>query len=172
MRSVAVLSCLVFALVAASTTQAGLVRPFKKSDSTSLTIKKIKVNLHHVQFVCDNGKGYVRQIHCRATRWLSSWLKQISTPVIAHYAGWLCIHSGYRNGVKVSPGEGSWTDDGAPYFGGLQMHENWYGVYHANLLSPLQQMAAAEKGFRQSGFSHAWMAGQWPITYPPCAGLF
>jgi hypothetical protein len=80
----------------------------------------------------------------------------------AHYYGWLCIHSR----------EGSWNDDGAPYYGGLQMHEGWGGVHHANELSPMEQIRLAEREYRETGYSHAWLAGQWPNTYPPCADYF
>jgi len=81
-----------------------------------------------------------------------------------HVAGWLCIHSR----------EGAWNaQTGNGYYGGLQMSYGWMGlVGNAALLSPEQQMAAAETGYRQSGYSSAWLAGQWPNTYPPCAGYF
>lgn len=78
---------------------------------------------------------------------------------IGHYALWMCIHSR----------EGAWNDEGAPYYGGLQMSYGWDGlVTDAALLSPEQQMAAAETGYRQSGYSTAWLEGQWPNTSPPC----
>jgi hypothetical protein len=83
-------------------------------------------------------------------------------PAVAHLAGWLCIHSR----------EGAWNDTGDPYWGGLQMHPGWGGVTHASDLSPMGQMQLAETGYRNSNYSHAWLAGQWPNTYPPCAGLF
>jgi len=78
---------------------------------------------------------------------------------IAHLALWLCIHKG----------EGSWTDEGAPYYGGLQMTYGWGGlVGDAAKLSPDAQMRAAETGYRQSGYSVGWLEGQWPNTSPPC----
>jgi hypothetical protein len=81
-----------------------------------------------------------------------------------HLAGWLCIHRR----------EGAWNaSTGNGYYGGLQMTYGWMGlVKDASKLSPAQQMAAAETGYRQSGYSDSWMRGQWPNTYPPCAGLF
>jgi hypothetical protein len=83
-------------------------------------------------------------------------------PSVGHLALWLCIHSR----------EGAWTDQGAPYFGGLQMTYGWAGlVGNAALLSPLQQMRAAETGYRRSGYSRAWLFGQWPNTAPPCGAL-
>jgi hypothetical protein len=84
-------------------------------------------------------------------------------PPIAHKQGWLCIHSN----------EASWSDDGAPYYGGLQMSKGWMGVVtYANLLSPTAQMALAERVAAQHGFSYSFMKQQWPNTYPPCAGYF
>ena len=77
----------------------------------------------------------------------------------AHQALWLCIHSR----------EGAWNDQGAPYYGGLQMTYGWGGlVVDAGNLSPAAQMRAAEIGYRRSGYSRAWLAGQWPHTSPPC----
>jgi hypothetical protein len=78
---------------------------------------------------------------------------------IGHEALWLCIHSR----------EGAWNDQGAPYYGGLQMTYGWDGlVGDAGNLSPQAQMQAAETGYRQSGYSIAWLEGQWPNTSPPC----
>ncbi len=86
----------------------------------------------------------------------------LRAPAIGHRALWLCIHSR----------EGSWTDEGAPYYGGLQMSYGWDGlVTDAALLSPSQQMRAAEIGYARSGYSIAWLEGQWPNTSPPCLAL-
>ena len=83
---------------------------------------------------------------------------------IPHESGWLCIHSR----------EGAWNaNTGNGFYGGLQMTYGWMGlVTRADLLSPAQQMRAAETGYRRSGYSDSWMRGQWPNTYPPCAGRF
>lgn len=82
----------------------------------------------------------------------------------AHMPGWLCIHSR----------EGAWNSNtGNGYYGGLQMTHGWMGlVGYAHLLTPLQQMRAAETGYQRSGYSHSWLAGQWPNTYPPCGAYF
>jgi hypothetical protein len=80
-----------------------------------------------------------------------------------HYQQWLCIHSH----------EGSWTDPGAPYYGGLQFgYKEWQrfgkpytGVETANLASPIQQMWAAERYWRLSGFY------PWPNTARMCGLL-
>ena len=83
---------------------------------------------------------------------------------VAHESGWLCIHSR----------EGAWNaNTGNGFYGGLQMTYGWMGlVTRADLLSPAQQMRAAETGYRRSGYSRSWLLGQWPNTAPPCLGLF
>lgn len=86
-------------------------------------------------------------------------------PQLSHLAGWLCIHSR----------EGAWdANTGNGYYGGLQMTYGWLGLIkgRASDMSPGAQMAAAEGGYLLSGYSDAWMRGQWPNTYPPCAHLF
>lgn len=89
--------------------------------------------------------------------------RYVSSGGVAHRAGWLCIHSR----------EGDWhANTGNGYYGGLQAHYGWGGVARMDLLSPEAQMAVAEREFRKTGYSHAWLAGQWPNTYPPCAGYF
>lgn len=102
------------------------------------------------------------------------WLKQVAEtryeklyvpkPVLGHLSGWLCIHSR----------EGAWTaQTGNGYYGGLQMTYGWAGrVGNAALLSPAQQMSAAEAEAALHGWSYDWMQHQWPNTFPPCAGFF
>jgi hypothetical protein len=76
-----------------------------------------------------------------------------------HRSLWLCIHSG----------EGAWNaNTGNGYYGGLQMTSGWGGVARPDLLSPSAQMQLAERQYRASGYSHAWLEGQWPNTSPPC----
>lgn len=83
-------------------------------------------------------------------------------PRIAHIALWLCIHRG----------EGAWdAATGNGYYGGLQMTYGWGGVARPDLLAPSAQMALAERQYAASGYSAAWLAGQWPNTSPPCMGL-
>jgi CubicO group peptidase (beta-lactamase class C family) len=86
----------------------------------------------------------------------------VTAPSSLHIALWLCIHNG----------EGAWNaNTGNGYYGGLQMTYGWDGlVGNAALLSPEAQMAAAETGYRQSGYSVAWLESQWPNTSPPCLG--
>jgi len=78
-----------------------------------------------------------------------------------HYSAWLCIHSH----------EGSWTDSGAPYWGGLQMDWGFMRAYGGRLLrlkgtadhwTPLEQMWVAERAWRTRGFY------PWPNTARMC----
>ncbi len=78
-----------------------------------------------------------------------------------HLSAWLCIHH-Y---------EGSWTDSGGPYYGGLQMDLSFQSSYGgwlltrkgtANHWTPLEQMWTAEKALRSRGFY------PWPNTARFC----
>jgi hypothetical protein len=75
--------------------------------------------------------------------------------------GWLCIHH-Y---------EGSWSDTGSPYWGGLQMDYSFQSTYGGWLLrhkgtadhwSPLEQIWVAVRASRSRGFS------PWPNTARYC----
>lgn len=81
-----------------------------------------------------------------------------------HKREWLCIHR-Y---------EGSWTDPGGPYYGGLQMDREFQATYGRDLLrskgtadhwTPLEQMWVAERAYRTRGF---W---PWPNTARYCGLL-
>jgi hypothetical protein len=74
---------------------------------------------------------------------------------VPHKSGWLCIHR-Y---------EGSWTDSGDPYWGGLQMDRGFMLAYAprvllrrglANHWSPLEQMWVAERAHRSGRGFYAW----------------
>jgi hypothetical protein len=78
-----------------------------------------------------------------------------------HLRQWLCIHH-Y---------EGSWTDSGAPYYGGLQMNLGFQRTYGpwlylhkgtADHWTPLEQIWTAENAFKSRGF---W---PWPNTARFC----
>ncbi len=81
---------------------------------------------------------------------------------VPHKSAWLCIHRF----------EGSWTDAGPPYYGGLQMDLGFMRRYGADLLrrkgtadhwTPLEQMWTAERAHRSGrGF---W---PWPNTARVC----
>jgi hypothetical protein len=81
-----------------------------------------------------------------------------------HKVQWLCIHH-Y---------EGSWTDPGNPYYGGLQMDVGFQRTYGLDLYrskgtadhwTPLEQMWVAERAFRTRGY---W---PWPNTARYCGLL-
>ena len=108
-------------------------------------------------------------LHWIARLWLRRKLSAkrgaTSSRLLTHRSLWLCIHRG----------EGSWDSaTGNGFYGGLQMTSPWgrgaYYVYRADLLSPAMQMRKAELGYRASGYSTAWLEGQWPNTSPPCLG--
>ena len=73
----------------------------------------------------------------------------------AHRRAWLCIHR-Y---------EGSWRDDGGPYYGGLQMDLGFQQHYGRMLLrvkgtadhwTPLEQMWVAERAYRAGRGFYPW----------------
>ena len=85
--------------------------------------------------------------------------------VVRHLSSWLCIHS-Y---------EGSWTDSGDPYWGGLQMDRTFMLTYAprwllrkgwANTWTPTEQMYVAERA-HDSGRGY----GPWPTTARMCGLL-
>lgn len=155
---------LIAALALAPTATAGLIVPFSRTDSQTVIKQKIEVNLKHTRFVCKYGTGQIRANHCQATRWLVRWLNKLTAPIllIPHKSAWLCIHRF----------EGSWTDSGDPYWGGLQMDRGFMQSYApkwllrkgwANTWTPAQQMWVAERAYSSGrGF---W---PWPNTARYC----
>jgi len=80
---------------------------------------------------------------------------------VPHLSAWLCIHR-Y---------EGSWSDSGDPYWGGLQMDRTFMLTYAprwllakgwANSWTPRQQMWVAERAWPSRGFY------PWPNTARAC----
>jgi hypothetical protein len=72
-----------------------------------------------------------------------------------HRSAWMCIHR-Y---------EGSWRDDGGPYYGGLQMDLGFQQHYGRMLLrwkgtadhwTPLEQMWIAERAYRAGRGFYPW----------------
>ncbi len=113
----------------------------------------------HRRHLSAAGPAGLRQ---QAIRWKrTAKLMRLRAQHPPHLADWLCIHR-Y---------EGSWTDTGAPYWGGLQMNlgfQRSYGgwLYRtkgtANHWTPLEQMWVAEKALKTRGF------GPWPNTARDC----
>jgi hypothetical protein len=96
-----------------------------------------------------------------ARRALALWRNRARTVKRRYLAGpphswaWQCIHR-Y---------EGSWTDPGAPYYGGLQMDISFQRSYGWHLLrvkgtadhwTPLEQMWVAEKAYRSGRRFYPW----------------
>jgi hypothetical protein len=88
----------------------------------------------------------------------AAWWRATHPP---HLQAWMCIHR-Y---------EGSWTDSGGPYWGGLQMDLGFQATYGGWLLrhkgtadhwSPLEQIWVAVRAAHSRGFS------PWPNTARFC----
>jgi hypothetical protein len=81
-----------------------------------------------------------------------------------HHTLWLCIHGGppYRSSYEAREWDNKNTGRNG-HWGGLQMHPDWgYGTsHHASDDSQWTQEWAAEKGYKDSGYSHTWLMGQW-----------
>ena len=76
----------------------------------------------------------------------------------------MCIH-------HLEAGDWNNADTGHNgHYGGLQMSSPWgagaYYVYRADWLTPFEQMRKAELGYKASGYSQAWLLGQW--DHPGC----
>jgi hypothetical protein len=106
---------------------------------------------HSVEGLRQLARMWRRREH--ATWWRANHPPQLN--------GWLCIHR-Y---------EGSWTDSGEPYWGGLQMDLGFQETYGRWLLrhkgtadhwSPLEQIWVAVRAWRVRGFS------PWPNTARYC----
>jgi hypothetical protein len=103
----------------------------------------------------------------RALRYWRLHARQVSRLAAnpPHKRGWLCIHHF----------EGSWSDSGDPYWGGLQMDRGFMRTYAprsllrkgwANRWTPLEQMWVAERASR-SGRGY----NPWPNTARYCGLL-
>ena len=101
------------------------------------------------------------QAHPSTRRVLALWRNRATTlkrrylAGPAHASAWLCIHR-Y---------EGSWTDSGGPYYGGLQMDISFQQSYGWHLLrlkgtadhwTPLEQMWVAERAYRSGRGFYPW----------------
>jgi len=101
----------------------------------------------------------IQQQLLRARRLKAETYRQYSNP--PHLAAFMCIHH-Y---------EGSWTDTGAPFWGGLQMNYGFMATYGPWLLrhkgtadhwTPMEQIWTAEKAVPSRGFY------PWPNTARFC----
>jgi hypothetical protein len=122
---------------------------------------------HHYRFASVQRRIYVfRRWKKRNEACWEDWRERprFALGLPPHYQQWLCIHSH----------EGSWTDTGDPYWGGLQMDRAFMSAYapahllrrgYANTWTPLEQMWVAENAYRKRGF------GPWPNTARMCGLL-
>lgn len=124
--------------------------------------------------------SYRARWHRHAFRWHRAQLhrytvrleaERLAALVPAHVRGWSCITNG---AYPTAPHEGNGYND--LYTGPLGMTTPWMGHMppgsdwvHSDVMAVYM---IAERESAAQGFSYAWMKGQWPNTYPPCAGLF
>jgi hypothetical protein len=147
----------VCALFVASPAQAHLVKAFHKGESTQEKLQTIRMDIPHACASKDHKQG---------CKWLKKLARKLVRPVLSvhYYSAWMCIHK-Y---------EGSWTDTGDPYWGGLQMDRGFMSTYAprwllrkglANMWTPVEQMWVAERAHRSRGFA------PWPVTARLCGLL-
>lgn len=88
-----------------------------------------------------------------------------------HWAGWSCITNGAYAGA---PHEGNGYN--GSYTGPLGMTTPWAGHYPTGsdwVHTPISVVYGfAEQEAARNNFNYSWMQGQWPRTFPPCAGFF
>jgi len=106
----------------------------------------------------------------RTPRALRYWRRQV------RHVSWLAAHPPHKRGwLCIHHFEGSWSDSGDPYWGGLQMDRGFMRTYApafllrkgwANRWTPLEQMWVAERAHR-SGRGY----GPWPNTARYCGLL-
>jgi hypothetical protein len=98
-------------------------------------------------------KVVLRKVRARWRRFTRA--ARLHAQHVPHRGAWLCIHR-Y---------EGSWSDDGPPYYGGLQMDWGFMAAYGRYLLrtkgpanhwTPLEQMWVAEHAYRSGRGFYPW----------------
>jgi hypothetical protein len=168
--------------VATSTAEAHMIHQGKKETESHYAarvvwhgrtaIKWLTQNKRYIVFSA-GPRALVKEL--KAHRWLLNYGLKIQHRLYLqslppNYGSWLCIH-GY---------EGSWTDSGDPYWGGLQMDRGFMETYaplykykfHVNLLSkgwanawsPIEQIWVAELAHEHG---KSWHSG-WPNTSREC----
>lgn len=136
-----------------------------------------KQNLKHARFLCNYGRNATRRWGCHARKWLKRELNEteavLHPPVTAssHYQGWACITNG---ATPKSAHEGNGYN--GLYTGWLGMTTPWAGHYPPGRdwvhSSQAAVYAIAEEVAALHHWDYYWMQGQWPRTFPPCAGYF
>lgn len=162
-----VLSCIVTSMLATSTAQARSEQATARTTIVGLiATTHYRESVMHKPATRSSGSfkhtSSLAYIHWVENKWRVinyNVLKEFRSP--PHFSQFMCIHH-Y---------EGSWTDTGAPYYGGLQMDTGFQTSYAPQRLrakgtadqwSPLEQIWTAEQAFKSRGF---W---PWPNTARYC----
>jgi hypothetical protein len=178
LRRLTALALLIAASAAFTTTaQAQGLVTHPKCHALRCIASSQKENLSHARYVCNHGRHASKRWACAAQKWLGREYHQTYValhprPVsTGHYAGWSCITNG---ATPTSAHEGNGYN--GSYSGPLGMTTPWAGHYppgsdwvHSDRSSVY---AIAEEEASKHGWNYSWMAGQWPNTFPPCAGFF
>jgi hypothetical protein len=135
------------------------IRSFRAGTRRWLTVIRGRPPVRTSRSLAVHSVARLRQI---ANAWRqrehAAWWRANHPPALQ---AWLCIHH-Y---------EGSWTDSGSPYWGGLQMDLSFQETYGgwllrhkgtANHWSPMEQIWVAVRASRSRGFS------PWPNTAYYC----
>jgi hypothetical protein len=133
-----------------------------------------KLNLAHARYICRHGRHYMKRWGCQAVSWLTRELHQTEAALhpavsaVSHYDAWACITDGAYPGA---PHEGNGYN--GLYTGPLGMTNPWSG-YSGDWvrMGRAAVYAIADRVAAAHGYNDAWMRGQWPQTYPPCADKF
>ena len=152
----------------------GLLRPHRGGSKPRRHVNAALVRrLRHTTWHWQSVIG-VRHAHLAAPlhspRALQYWRRQV------RHVSWLAAHPPHKRGwLCIHHFEGSWSDSGDPYWGGLQMDRGFMRTYApasllrkgwANRWTPLEQMWVAERAHR-SGRGY----GPWPNTARSCGLL-
>jgi hypothetical protein len=138
-----------------------------------------KVNIKHNRYVCRHGGGWNQIRSCKALVWLKREYNETEVKLhprvsaASHWKGWSCItHGPNFNDTGYHEGNGY----NGSYTGPLGMSTPWAGYYPPTgdwVTTPVATVyAIAERVAAANHFRYSWMAGQWPQTFPPCAGYF
>jgi hypothetical protein len=135
------------------------IRSFRAGTQRWLTVMRGRPPAHDSRALTSRSlEGLERLARSWRHREHRAWWRANHPPELH---GWICIHQ-Y---------EGSWTDSGGPYWGGLQMDYSFQATYGSWLLrhkgtadhwSPLEQIWVAVRAWRVRGFS------PWPSTARYC----
>jgi hypothetical protein len=128
-------------------------------------------SVKYYRYICkESTSKEARRAHCHAWVWalrnkIHVQRQYLSSLMPPHNALWECVHRHEAGWYQAD------NATGRTYFGGLQMTYGWLGYIRgrASDLSPIQQKWAAERGFRDAGYSLSWLNGQWPGTTSECS---